>query len=356
MSLINGVWSDLKFMAGDAAGSMLTNLAYRVHKNKNAGDVQYIYQRAYKNVLVFAAKRYLVQKAERELKAILPTMQRKFEKQMIDTVRAQQESRYAKLISTRTMQMQDYNQLKTKEGNIIKAKDKYGSPVIGSLILSYDGDDTVTVNDVDTGVDGEQVMKTFTTVTRYHIDLSPEISMSSNKNIVLTQVTGRDYTRKELVSGGDFQFQVNGSIVSDKPGVYPEDKVKAFLQIMQYNGIINVNSHFFGNMNVKQILIRDFNLDKQEYMNVQPYSFSCVAVEPDEEIKLVKDTIQELNSELILSPVNKWYQLVLKNKLAQIVTNAAINTVTNAATTAAVNAGSMGLDALTGWNNTNKDA
>lgn len=348
MSLINGVWNnlkfyaggvagaklswnDLKFYAGDVAGAKLLELNMRIRKNKNAGDVTYKYQRGYKNVLVFAAKRYAVQKLERELKSLLPKALKKIDKQAIDFVRKQQEARYVSLIKQRALSdtLAGYGTIKTKEGNTITAKDKYGTGVSGALIVSFDGEDSYTVQDGN----GK-----FNTVTRFIIDLSPEISMNSNKNVVLTQVTGRDYTRKELVSGGDLEFSVNGTLVSDEPGVYPQSKVNQFMEIMQYNGIVNVNSHFFGNLNVKQIIIKDFNLARQEYMNVQPYSFSCVAVEPDEEIKVVRDTIQQINNDLALSPVNKWFKLTLTNKLAKIVSAATVSGV------------SAGLDALTEFN------
>ncbi len=72
----------------------------------------------------------------------------------------------------------------------------------------------------------------------------------------------------------------------------------------------------------------------------------CVAIEPDEEIKLVKDTIQELNQELVLSPMNKWYKLILNNKLAQIAADAVVNATIHAA----VSGASLGMDELTSFN------
>lgn len=75
---------------------------------------------------------------------------------------------------------------------------------------------------------------------------------------------------------------------------------------------------------------------------MQPYSMTCVAVEPDEDIKVEKDTISVLNTELQLSPMNKWYQLILDNKLAQMTASAVINT----ASSAVVQGTAMSLDEL----------
>lgn len=175
-----------------------------------------------------------------------------------------------------------------------------------------------------------------------HIDLSPQISVSSSKNIVMTQVQGRDYTRKELVSGGDISFSVTGSIVSHNEGEYPESAVKKFIQIMQYNGIVNVKSMLFDQFNVTRIVIKDFSLSNPEYKNIQPYSFSCVAIEPDEDVKITQDTISVINRELQTSPMSKWYKFILDSKWGDMATSAVMNTASNMVTQGA----GRGLDEL----------
>lgn len=54
------------------------------------------------------------------------------------------------------------------------------------------------------------------------IDLQPMVQVSSKNNIVMTQVQGRDFTRKEFISGGDLEVSINGKITSKYPDVYPE--------------------------------------------------------------------------------------------------------------------------------------
>ena len=46
------------------------------------------------------------------------------------------------------------------------------------------------------------------------VDLHPEVSVSSKNNIILTTVQGRDFTRKEFISGGDFEITITGKITS----------------------------------------------------------------------------------------------------------------------------------------------
>ena len=63
------------------------------------------------------------------------------------------------------------------------------------------------------------------------------------------------------------------------------------------------------------------------------------AVEPDEDVIVKTDTIAIVNKEIEVSPMNKWYKLILQNKYAEIVAN-----TTAKAVSSAINGG---LDALT---------
>ena len=221
------------------------------------------------------------------------------------------------------------------------AKNKYGDVIKESLILYYDAEESHQVEDVEY-INGKATKKTYTSKTVCHIDLLPQVSMNSAKNIVMTQVQGRDYTRKELVSGGDLQFTINGSIVSEENGVYPADAVKKFVQMMQYNGILNVNHMMLDQLNVTRVIIKDYSLGQQSYKNIQPYTINCVAVEPDEDVKIQKDTISILNEELQLSPMSKWYKFILDSKWGDIAASAATNMVSGAVTSAA----GLGMDKL----------
>lgn len=155
-------------------------------------------------------------------------------------------------------------------------------------------------------------------------DLTPLISLQSSKNIVLTKVEGRDYSRKELISGGDLNFSVNGKIVSGYPDTYPEAEVRKFIEIMQYNGIVNVKSPFFSQFNVTQILIKDFNCNQTEgFKDTQPYSFTCVAVEPDEVVAVTEDTIKTINTSIEESKKSGWLKTLLSKKLDELKGSAA---------------------------------
>lgn len=123
-------------------------------------------------------------------------------------------------------------------------------------------------------------------------DTTALINLSSDKDLILTRVTGRDYSRKELVSNGDLNFSISGHISSNMPDIYPTKEVQKFRQIMQYKGIIEINNEFLDQWGVKKIVVKSFSLPSNEGNKaIQDYSFEAVGIQPDAEANVVEDTI-----------------------------------------------------------------
>lgn len=343
MSFIGDIWGNVKFNAGKAAANAASSVSW-AYTHSPAQEVIYRNNRAYKSVLVHVAKQLAMSEIEGQINKLFPKYQRYLEKTLRKTVLEQQKSNQVQLIRNRESQMKEWGRITADGGHTIIAKDKYGNAVPESLMLFYDGDTDILVEDVKI-VGDEQVKDSYTTKTICFIDINPDVAIQSSKNIVMTTVQGRDYTRKELVSGGDLNFTVTGEIVSNEEGVYPENDVKKFIQIMQYGGVVNVNHFQFKQFNVDKIIIKDFNMQNQEFKNIQPYTFTCVAVEPDEDVVVKSDTIAVINREIEVSPMSKWYKLILNNKYAEIVANAAASAVSSTVN-AGVDAAGNGLDKL----------
>ena len=53
------------------------------------------------------------------------------------------------------------------------------------------------------------------------VDLGPQVQVSSRNNILLTRVQGRDYTRKEYISGGDLEITIQGCHRLRQHGIAP---------------------------------------------------------------------------------------------------------------------------------------
>ena len=343
MSFIGDIWGNVKFNAGKAAANAASSVSW-AYTHSPAQEVIYRNNRAYKSVLVHVAKQLAMSEIEGQINKLFPKYQRYLEKTLRKTVLEQQKSNHVQLIKNRETQMEEWGRISAQGGHTIIAKDKYGNAVPESLMLFYDGDTDILVEDVKI-VGDKQVKDSYTTKTICFIDINPDVAIQSSKNIVMTTVQGRDYTRKELVSGGDLNFTVTGEIVSNEEGVYPENDVKKFIQIMQYGGVVNVNHFQFKQFNVDKIIIKDFNMQNQEFKNIQPYTFTCVAVEPDEDVVVKSDTIAVINREIEVSPMSKWYKLILNNKYAEIVANAAASAASSTIN-AGVDAAGNGLDKL----------
>lgn len=343
MSFIGDIWGNVKFNAGKAAANAASSVSW-AYTHSPAQEVIYRNNRAYKSVLVHVAKQLAMSEIEGQINKLFPKYQRYLEKTLRKTVLEQQKSNQVQLIRNRESQMKEWGRITADGGHTIIAKDKYGNAVPESLMLFYDGDTDILVEDVKI-VGDKQVKDSYTTKTICFIDINPDVAIQSSKNIVMTTVQGRDYTRKELVSGGDLNFTVTGEIVSNEEGIYPENDVKKFIQIMQYGGVVNVNHFQFKQFNVDKIIIKDFNMQNQEFKNIQPYTFTCVAVEPDEDVVVKSDTIAVINREIEVSPMSKWYKLILNNKYAEIVANAAASAVSSTVN-AGVDAAGNGLDKL----------
>lgn len=135
-------------------------------------------------------------------------------------------------------------------------------------------------------------------------DLQPQVQVSSKNNIVLTTVQGRDYSRKEYVSGGDLEISINGKITSKYPEVYPEAEVSKFLNLMQFKGVLDCDNTILRQFGITQLIVQSYTLQQSSYRNVQPYSLQCVAVEPAESVEVM--FADEERTDWIMKHTNKW--------------------------------------------------
>lgn len=140
------------------------------------------------------------------------------------------------------------------------------------------------------------------------VDLQPQVQVSSKNNILLTTVQGRDYTRKEYVSGGDLEISINGKITSKYPDVYPESEVSKFLKLMQFKGVLDCDNTILRQFGISQLIVLSYTLLPGEYRNIQSYSISCVAVEPAEAVQL--KLAEEEKVDIAIKHTNKWIKYV----------------------------------------------
>lgn len=136
------------------------------------------------------------------------------------------------------------------------------------------------------------------------VDLGPQVQVSSKNNILLTQVQGRDYTRKEFISGGDMEITINGKITSKYPDVYPEAEVSKFIKLVQYKGVIECDNTVLRQFNISRLIVQGYTFPHTEYRNVQPYTLNCIAVEPSEAVELKLAEAEVVDT--AIKHTNKW--------------------------------------------------
>lgn len=291
MTVKNTATNTVKNLANSVIDNISTSSIKSSLFKALSGDdspITYKNTHAYKSVLVYRAQRMAVQAAsqvvtnalESGLNKLKSTLKSKLKLTENNTTSISESSTYNVVESTfptddsvrfGRMYMHEEKE-NTTVVHTFYPRAINGKVVYESLILSYEAEDPYTFYD-------RMDNTTCTTSTVLFYDLAPQINVQSDKNVILTKVQGRDYSRKEIVAGGDMSFTVNGVMVDKKRGNYPAEQVKYFLDVMQYGGVLSVNNILFNNYGVYKVLITGFSMQQPEGKNMQPYSFNCVAVE-----------------------------------------------------------------------------
>ncbi len=338
MSFTSSIFKSLR-MSYVNAGINLVSAATRYGFNAaNGRDGELIFRSpgyGSKDLIVYAAKRTLMQETFARINNLYPNAVKAY-----DTTRAK--SAYEiNQGSTKQTIIQNGREVDEKNSQGVTLKYK-GKPFNEGLLLWIKGSSNTSVDisvntywdkvkglsNADKNITNESFASTIIKVPtddkdKVFLDLGASVQIQSSNNVVLTKVVGRDWSRKEFVSGGDANFTVTGKIVSNYPDVYPYAEVSKFVTLMQHKGILQVYNLLFQQLNVTQILIKDFQMGQNEgFKNVQPYSFTCVGVEPDEEVKVAEDTINETNLQINSTKKKGWGKVVL-DKLKETAANQA---------------------------------
>lgn len=105
------------------------------------------------------------------------------------------------------------------------------------------------------------------------------VSLNRVKNIVVTQVQGRDVSVKEFINNGDWVISVSG-ILNTRGWEYPLEDVMVFNQFMERNQALKVSHEVLNNLGIFEIVVTDYSIPKSPHINCQPFSFNCVNDEP----------------------------------------------------------------------------
>lgn len=215
----------------------------------------------------------------------------------------------------------EYGVVSVGDGKTISALDCYGNRCVDALMLKIPLKTPINVTRRIARSNGNSSVGSYkeTISSKYLVwyDCTAIVNPNSKKNIIITKVSGRDYSRKEFISNGDIEFTVSGRINSNIADVYPENEIKKFKQIMDYKGLIEVNNQVLNTLGVQKILILDWDISPQRgYKNMQEYTFHGIGIMPPVEVRASEDTITYINSAIASeSSENSGWSALLSNKL-----------------------------------------
>ena len=351
ISYVSSAFSSTTFLtnAASAGAALGANIGFK-YANKASNQLKFVSPKGYGSVIVYAAKRTMMQLAFAKINSLYPSYVRQIENKRLQAAYKKNQGSQMEQIIGGGMD-NDNKQFIHGDSQLVQIN-YMGRPAPEALVLWIpNGSKTKTSVNIQTywdkikNLSQEQAANANTIVDtcievaadedKVFWDLGPMVQAQSGNNVILTKVQGRDFSRKELISGGDVNFTVTGKIVSNYPDVYPYELVSKFITLMQSKTVLNVSNIMFKQFNITQVIIKDFQMGQNEgCKNEQPYSFTCVGVEPDEAVKVIEDTIQNANINIAKMNKKGWSTKLLEqvkssaaNQAAQMIEQLTSNTI-----------------------------
>ncbi len=156
-------------------------------------------------------------------------------------------------------------------------------------VAEITGYDVTTVEPVETAHTGRFGLPLFMPVLFEAFDSTVKdllledaiVEINRSKNIVITEVQGRDTSFKEFINNGDYVLKISGTLATD--GIeYPMKRVKELQKYLEHKGSIKVVHELLNELGIYEIVITDYGFPKVPFVNWQPYSINAISEEPFE--------------------------------------------------------------------------
>lgn len=109
------------------------------------------------------------------------------------------------------------------------------------------------------------------------------VAVSRAKNIVTTQMVGRDGTVKEYINAGDYQLNILVGVAAVRDGVivdeYPEDGLRELRAFLDGNTALQVHSAFLDIFDINRVVIKSYSLTQDTASNYQSLTISAISDE-----------------------------------------------------------------------------
>jgi hypothetical protein len=106
-------------------------------------------------------------------------------------------------------------------------------------------------------------------------------TVSREKNMVVTEIQGRDGSIKELIANKDYTIQINGFLVSNKVNTAPINEKNALIKICNAKASIEVISSFLNDFGIYNMVIQNYSLaESQGKRSTIEFTLSCLSDTP----------------------------------------------------------------------------
>jgi hypothetical protein len=162
------------------------------------------------------------------------------------------------------------------------------NPYSGNVPQNYNPDEPVSVSMLGTPVysnldvqGGSYTDNNGNTITYPSLTLDAVLFVvTQSKNIVITNIQGRNGSIKEYIADDDYNVTITG-IIAGGNNVYPKNEVLALKKVLDSPTAININSWFLNQFGVHTIVIKDYNFGQEAGRNSQQaFSISAISDVP----------------------------------------------------------------------------
>ncbi len=90
------------------------------------------------------------------------------------------------------------------------------------------------------------------------------IVVNQTKNIVKTQISGRNGTIKEYINDGDYEIQMAGILSSGINNVEPSSQIDSLVDICQARASLKISNSYLDRLGITEIVIENYTFPQKE--------------------------------------------------------------------------------------------
>jgi len=126
-------------------------------------------------------------------------------------------------------------------------------------------------------------------INGWQLPLEPALSISGNKKMVLTPLTGnkRKGSVKEIINTNDYTVSIRGVIINEMDENYPFDMVEKLKELYEVNESVKITNALTKLWGIENVVVTSLSLPAMTGRpNQQAYQINCVS---DEDFILIQD-------------------------------------------------------------------